>query len=121
MQSLGMESKFGSRRKAGSTQAIFGVVLSSLLLGALLVGYFFYWRGDDTAAQGGPQAIAAAQDGSADGAAATSTGNVSAADQRATVAEVAEANQGRSEEHTSALQYLMRSSYAVFCLNKKKT
>src|SRR3546814_8413567 len=27
----------------------------------------------------------------------------------------------RSEEHTSALQSLMRSSYAVFCLNKKKT
>src|SRR3546814_10216076 len=28
---------------------------------------------------------------------------------------------GRSEEHTSELQSLMRSSYAVFCLNKKKT
>src|SRR3546814_1389332 len=27
---------------------------------------------------------------------------------------------GRSEEHTSELQSLMRSSYAVFCLNKKK-
>src|SRR3546814_148199 len=27
----------------------------------------------------------------------------------------------RSEEHTSALQSLMRSSYAVFCLKKKKT
>src|SRR3546814_2060131 len=26
----------------------------------------------------------------------------------------------RSEEHTSQLQSLMRSSYAVFCLNKKK-
>src|SRR3546814_2335191 len=26
----------------------------------------------------------------------------------------------RSEEHTSELQSLMRSSYAVFCLNKKK-
>src|SRR3546814_3810797 len=26
---------------------------------------------------------------------------------------------GRSEEHTSALQSLMRISYAVFCLNKK--
>src|SRR3546814_8047443 len=26
----------------------------------------------------------------------------------------------RSEEHTSALQSLMRTSYAVFCLNKKK-
>src|SRR3546814_1495200 len=28
---------------------------------------------------------------------------------------------GRSEEHTSELQSLMRISYAVFCLNKKRT
>src|SRR3546814_7259800 len=28
---------------------------------------------------------------------------------------------GRSEEHTSELQSLMRISYAVFCLNNKKT
>src|SRR3546814_9966749 len=28
---------------------------------------------------------------------------------------------GRSEEHTSDLQSLMRISYAVFCLKKKKT
>src|SRR3546814_6138083 len=27
----------------------------------------------------------------------------------------------RSEEHTSELQSLMRNSYAVFCLEKKKT
>src|SRR3546814_3978706 len=30
------------------------------------------------------------------------------------------ANTLRSEEHTSELQSLMRISYAVFCLNKKK-
>src|SRR3546814_2620421 len=30
------------------------------------------------------------------------------------------ANQVRSEEHTSELQSLMRISYAVFCLKKKK-
>src|SRR3546814_7945469 len=30
------------------------------------------------------------------------------------------AARGRSEEHTSELQSLMRSSYAVFCLKKKK-
>src|SRR3546814_3290593 len=30
------------------------------------------------------------------------------------------AAQGRSEEHTSELQSLMRISYAVFCLKKKK-
>src|SRR3546814_14482524 len=29
--------------------------------------------------------------------------------------------QDRSEEHTSELQSLMRTSYAVFCLKKKKT
>src|SRR3546814_2359617 len=29
--------------------------------------------------------------------------------------------QGRSEEHTSELKSLMRISYAVFCLKKKKT
>src|SRR3546814_3923284 len=29
-------------------------------------------------------------------------------------------NLGRSEEHTSELQSLMRISYAVFCLKKKK-
>src|SRR3546814_2710418 len=28
---------------------------------------------------------------------------------------------GRSDEHTSELQSLMRISYAVFCLKKKKT
>src|SRR3546814_6074837 len=30
------------------------------------------------------------------------------------------ARKGRSEEHTSELQSLMRISYAVFCLKKKK-
>src|SRR3546814_2939362 len=30
-------------------------------------------------------------------------------------------HEGRSEEHTSELQSLMRISYAVFCLTKKKT
>src|SRR3546814_9936423 len=32
----------------------------------------------------------------------------------------AEQPRGRSEEHTSELQSLMRISYAVFCLKKKK-
>src|SRR3546814_9981800 len=31
-----------------------------------------------------------------------------------------DAHGGRSEEHTSELQSLMRNSYAVFCLKKKK-
>src|SRR3546814_1724487 len=34
---------------------------------------------------------------------------------------MAAASSGRSEEHTSELQSLMRISYAVFCLKKKKT
>src|SRR3546814_4549349 len=34
--------------------------------------------------------------------------------------EIAEAAGTRSEEHTSELQSLMRISYAVFCLKKKK-
>src|SRR3546814_4775781 len=34
--------------------------------------------------------------------------------------QVADADQERSEEHTSELQSLMRISYAVFCLKKKK-
>src|SRR3546814_5146579 len=33
---------------------------------------------------------------------------------------IRESADGRSEEHTSELQSLMRSSYAVFCLKKKK-
>src|SRR3546814_9666258 len=40
-----------------------------------------------------------------------------ATDQAAT--DAALAVDGRSEEHTSELQSLMRSSYAVFCLKKK--
>src|SRR3546814_1851711 len=36
------------------------------------------------------------------------------------VAEMAEHDPARSEEHTSELQSLMRNSYAVFCLKKKK-
>src|SRR3546814_7419955 len=32
---------------------------------------------------------------------------------------IAAAARGRSEEHTSELQSLMRTSYAVFCLKKK--
>src|SRR3546814_10294424 len=34
--------------------------------------------------------------------------------------EASRMDRARSEEHTSELQSLMRSSYAVFCLKKKK-
>src|SRR3546814_3201496 len=40
---------------------------------------------------------------------------------RTPVLVVAGAEDRRSEEHTSELQSLMRISYAVFCLKKKKT
>src|SRR3546814_1983475 len=46
-------------------------------------------------------------------------GHEQPADQEEDAAE--RANQIRSEEHTSELQSLMRRSYAVFCLNNKKT
>src|SRR3546814_4324215 len=36
-------------------------------------------------------------------------------------AQVGQPVRGRSEEHTSELQSLMRISYAVFCLTKKKS
>src|SRR3546814_8925486 len=39
---------------------------------------------------------------------------------RSHAGDVGEARRTRSEEHTSELQSLMRISYAVFCLKKKK-
>src|SRR3546814_4434946 len=44
-----------------------------------------------------------------------------AAKARGRIIERGKAVARRSEEHTSELQSLMRISYAVFCLNKKKT
>src|SRR3546814_2858496 len=41
--------------------------------------------------------------------------------EKAAGAHVGDARKARSEEHTSELQSLMRISYAVFCLKKKKT
>src|SRR3546814_7970542 len=41
-------------------------------------------------------------------------------DARPGLARAAAAGRGRSEEHTSELQSLMRISYAVFCLKYKK-
>src|SRR3546814_9226512 len=45
-------------------------------------------------------------------------GYVLRADRRA--AHLSAGSEGRSEEHTSELQSLMRISYAVFCLKKKQ-
>src|SRR3546814_5923529 len=41
-------------------------------------------------------------------------------DMESMLADIYEESLGRSEEHTSELQSLMRISYAVFCLQKKK-
>src|SRR3546814_1608928 len=53
------------------------------------------------------------------------TGPAGTADRQAgdpgVIAEVPQGVPARSEEHTSELQSLMRNSYAVFCLTKKKT
>src|SRR3546814_998760 len=45
-------------------------------------------------------------------------GRVTSDEQRAQLLRIAD--EDRSEEHTSELQSLMRNSYAVFCLKKKK-
>src|SRR3546814_6290734 len=49
-----------------------------------------------------------------------SLANISAARLQQLMAELVALASGRSEEHTSELQSLMRNSYAVFCLKKKK-
>src|SRR3546814_1227379 len=46
-------------------------------------------------------------------------GTISRATRCARVGNPAVPDDGRSEEHTSELQSLMRNSYAVFCLKKK--
>lgn len=42
-----MESRFGSRRKASSMQPILGAVIASFLLGAAVVGYYFWQSRDE--------------------------------------------------------------------------
>src|SRR3546814_3371215 len=60
-----------------------------------------------TAVTGAGAGTTGDDDGAADGVAAAGTAGRGGA--------------GRSEEHTSALQSLMRITYGVFCLNKDKT
>lgn len=55
-----MESRFGSRRKkSGSTRAILGVALSSLLFGALVTGYLLWDRNGENQSQTDQSAIEA--------------------------------------------------------------
>src|SRR3546814_4724699 len=81
------------------------------------------------AGNGTSQSSAAGKGASAENAAAGAAGGTSAgqAGSGTTAASAgdkgngsSEAAGGRSEEHTSELQSLMRISYAVFCLKKKK-
>jgi hypothetical protein len=53
-----MDSKYGSRRKGGSTKAILGVGLSAFLFGAALVGYFF-WQANSAQEPSAPLASSA--------------------------------------------------------------
>src|SRR3546814_5159867 len=48
------------------------------------------------------------------------SGNICRCGAYSNIVEAIEEVAGRSEEHTSELQSLMRISYAVFCLKKKK-
>src|SRR3546814_7992672 len=87
-----------------------------------LFPYTTRFRSVGLAARGGNPALLAAQ------MSATGTRNVAVADPAAAQAlglelggpEAVTELVRRSEEHTSELQSLMRISYAVFCLKKKK-
>src|SRR3546814_7534783 len=70
----------------------------------------------------GPDGCTTVPSGRVTGRAEISGGAPSGPPQPATIAAIAHtARYCRSEEHTSELQSLMRISYAVFCLKKKKT
>src|SRR3546814_5464044 len=79
------------------------------------------WSSDvcssDLALEGGGEVVAAGGDGSLRGEA--QPGYCLAARRARHRQELRQG--GRSEEHTSELQSLMRISYAVFCLKKKNT
>src|SRR3546814_3300050 len=81
-----------------------------------------------TASASGNLSTALGQGAAASAAGAVALGQGSVADQANTVSvgtttsqrRIVNVADGRSEEHTSELQSLMRISYAVFCLKKKK-
>src|SRR3546814_10345263 len=70
-----------------------------------------YWNHPDAAAQTFVER---------DGRRWLRTGDIAAIDEEGYV-RIVDRLKDRSEEHTSELQSLMRNSYAVFCLQKKKT
>src|SRR3546814_10050916 len=72
----------------------------------------------DTAGFGAPRWAAAKGLSSVTGSSATAASG--SASSRCASARASSRSKPRSEEHTSELQSLMRISYAVFCLKKKK-
>lgn len=86
-----MESRFGSRRKkSGSTQAILGVALSSLLFGAILTGYLLWDRDEGEEAVDVQPAIEAPADMADDETEAANAGETAETDDAGTIAEAAE-------------------------------
>jgi hypothetical protein len=86
-----MESRFGSRRKkSGSTQAILGVALSSLLLGGLVTGYFLWDWGNGEPEQGDQPVIEAPAISTESEVAEAGDGDATEADDTPSAAEAAE-------------------------------
>src|SRR3546814_2784122 len=90
-QSVTVNADDGSGYGATGTVTVVGGAVTAV---TIVAGGYGYGAGETIKIEG------------AGGAGATGTATVSAGD--------------RSEEHTSELQSLMRISYAVFCLKKKK-
>lgn len=93
------ESRFGTRRKSGKSQAIWGAAISSFLLGAVLVGYFTWDSGSEPAEVAEPVAVAQGASPSADETAAVLEPSPRPSASEATdVAEAAEAVERVAEQ-----------------------
>src|SRR3546814_9964963 len=99
------ERRPSGRRFHGSVAACSGQVAHQLAVGHRVAG---------AGAAVAEDAIAADAEGADDIAAVVEV------DAKGAVARLGDGQPSRSEEHTSELQSLMRISYAVFCLKKKK-
>src|SRR3546814_3064305 len=86
----------------------FGLVTLGLL-GELLLDFAHLGKSEDPADTGRIDAVLGRQDDRHEDCGSGGNGNDRGSQQL----------RGRSEEHTSELQSLMRISYAVFCLKKK--
>src|SRR3546814_9206884 len=93
------------QRDMGAVAGLINTVEGAAARGSVLVG-----RGRTVVRKGGAQYIAQGRDH------AVGHGDIDVVALAGSLA----AQQRRSEEHTSELQSLMRHSYAVFCLEKKK-